>query len=126
MVAESTLWRASCQGKFDCVLVWKLDRFARSLKHLVNALAEFEALGIAFVSLRDNLDLSTPSGRLMFQIIGAMAEFERSLIVERVKAGLRNAKSKGRQLGRPRLTNLASASRTTRWRRERKNSLSGK
>jgi DNA invertase Pin-like site-specific DNA recombinase len=76
----------------------------RSLKHLVNALAEFEALGIAFVSLRDNLDLSTPSGRLMFQIIGAMAEFERSLIVERVKAGLRNAKSKGRQLGRPRLT----------------------
>jgi DNA invertase Pin-like site-specific DNA recombinase len=107
--------------RFDCVLVWKLDRFARSLKHLVNALAEFEAMGIAFVSLRDNLDLSTPSGRLMFQIIGAMAEFERSLIVERVKAGLRNAKIKGRQLGRPRLTNLASASRTTRWRRKRKN-----
>jgi DNA invertase Pin-like site-specific DNA recombinase len=112
------------QRKFDCILVWKLDRFARSLKHLVNALAEFEVLGIAFVSLRDNLDLSTPSGRLMFQIIGAMAEFERSLIVERVKAGLRNAKSKGRQLGRPRLTNLASASRTTRWRRECKNKLS--
>jgi DNA invertase Pin-like site-specific DNA recombinase len=108
------------QRKFDCVLVWKLDRFARSLKHLCNALAEFEALGIAFVSLRDNLDLTTPSGRLMFQIIGAMAEFECSLIVERVKAGLRNAKSKGRQLGRPRLTNLASASRTTRWRRERR------
>ena len=112
---------AAKRREFDCVLVWKLDRFARSLKHLVNALAEFEALGIAFVSLRDNLDLSTPSGRLMFQIIGAMAEFERSLIVERVKAGLRNAKSKGKQLGRPRLTNLASASRTTRWRRERKN-----
>jgi DNA invertase Pin-like site-specific DNA recombinase len=66
----------------------------------------------------------------MFQIIGAMAEFERSLIVERVKAGLRNAKTKGTQLGRPRLTNLASASRTTRWRRQRKNrgatELSGK
>jgi DNA invertase Pin-like site-specific DNA recombinase len=88
---------------FDAVLVWKLDRFGRSLRHLVNALAELEALGVAFVSLRDNLDLSTPSGRLMFQIIGAMAEFERSLIVERVKAGLRNAKAKGRKLGRPRV-----------------------
>ena len=60
--------------RFDAVLVWKLDRFGRSLRHLVNALAEFESLGISFVSLRDNLDLSTPSGRLMFQIIGAMAE----------------------------------------------------
>ena len=94
---------AAAQGrKFDVLLVWKLDRFARSLKHLVNALAEFEALGIAFVSLRDNLDLTTPSGRLMFQIIGAMAEFERALIQERVKAGLRNAKLNGKTLGRPR------------------------
>jgi DNA invertase Pin-like site-specific DNA recombinase len=90
------------QRCFDAVLVWKLDRFARSLKNLVNALAEFEALGIAFISLRDNLDLTTPSGRLMFQIIGAMAEFERSLIQERVKAGLRNARAKGKRLGRPR------------------------
>ena len=89
------------QRKFDGILVWKLDRFARSLKHLVNALAEFEALGVAFVSLRDHIDLSTPSGRLMFQIIGAMAEFERSLIQERVRAGLRNAKAKGKRLGRP-------------------------
>src|SRR5262249_45120154 len=63
------------QRKFDAVLCWKLDRFGRSLRHLVNALAELEALGVAFVSLRDNLDLSTPAGRLMFQIIGAMAEF---------------------------------------------------
>jgi DNA invertase Pin-like site-specific DNA recombinase len=89
--------------KFDGVLVWKLDRFGRSLRHLVNAIAELEALGVAFVSLRDNLDLTTPSGRLMFQIIGAMAEFERSLIQERVKAGLRNAKAKGKKLGRPRV-----------------------
>jgi len=88
------------QRRFDAVLVWKLDRFARSLKNLVNALAEFEALGIAFVSLRDNLDLTTPSGRLMFQIIGAMAEFERALIQERVKAGLAHAKAKGVRLGR--------------------------
>ena len=90
--------------KFDVVLVWKLDRFARSLRHLVNALAEFEARGIAFVSLRDNLDLSTPAGRLMFQVIGAMGEFERSLIQERVRAGLRNAMRKGRTLGRPRVS----------------------
>jgi DNA invertase Pin-like site-specific DNA recombinase len=86
---------------FDAVLVWKIDRFGRSLKHLVNALADLSAYGVSFVSLRDNLDLSTPSGRLMFQIIGAMAEFERSLIQERVRAGLRNARAKGTQLGRP-------------------------
>jgi DNA invertase Pin-like site-specific DNA recombinase len=89
--------------KFDAVLVWKIDRFGRSLKHLVNALADLDAYGVAFVSLKDNLDLSTPSGRLMFQIIGAMAEFERSLIQERVKSGLRNAKAKGKRLGRPRV-----------------------
>ena len=77
--------------KFDAVLVWKIDRFGRSLKHLVNALADLAAYGVAFISLRDNPHLSTPSGRLMFQIIGAMAEFERALIQERVKAGLRNA-----------------------------------
>lgn len=82
------------QRRFDPVLVWKLDRFARSLKQLVNALAEMEALGVAFVSLRDNLDLSTPS-RPMFQIIGAMAEFERALIQERVRAGLRHARAQG-------------------------------
>lgn len=87
--------------RFDGVLVWKLDRFGRSLRHLVDALAELEAQGVAFVSLRDNLDLSTPAGRLMFQIIGAMAEFERALIAERVKAGMRNARAKGRRVGRP-------------------------
>jgi len=88
--------------RFDAVLVWKIDRFGRSLKHLVNALADLCAYGVAFVSFRDNLDLSTPSGRLMFQIIGAMAEFERSLIQERVRAGLRNARAKGKKFGRPR------------------------
>jgi DNA invertase Pin-like site-specific DNA recombinase len=69
----------------------------------VNALAELAAIGIAFVSLRDNLDLSTPSGRLMFQIIGAMAEFERALIQARVRAGIRNAKAKGLHVGRPKV-----------------------
>jgi DNA invertase Pin-like site-specific DNA recombinase len=105
------------QRQFDAVLVWKLDRFARSLRHLINALADYEALGIAFVSLRDNLDLSTPSGRLMFQVIGAMAEFERSLIVERVHAGIKRARDKKIQLGRPKLTNQQTMSRTTLWRR---------
>lgn len=89
--------------KFDAILCWKLDRIGRSLKHLVNLLAELEAVGVALVSFSDNLDLSTPQGRLMFQIIGAMAEFERSLIQERVKAGLRNAKAKGKRIGRPRV-----------------------
>jgi DNA invertase Pin-like site-specific DNA recombinase len=90
---------------FDAVLVWKIDLFGRSLKHLVNALAELGAFGVAFISLRDNLDPSTPSGRLMFQIIGAMAEFERARTQERVRAGLRNARAKGKSgwVGRERL-----------------------
>ncbi len=83
------------------MLVWKIDRFGRSLKHLVNALADLCAYGVAFISFRDNLDLSTPSGRLMFQIIGAMAKFERSLTQERVRAGLRNARAKGKKFDRP-------------------------
>jgi DNA invertase Pin-like site-specific DNA recombinase len=90
------------QRKFDAICCWKLDRFGRSLKHLVNTIADLEALGLAFISLRDNLDLSTPSGRLMFHIIAAMAQFERSLIQERVRAGMRNARAKGRQIGRRR------------------------
>ena len=87
--------------RFDAVLVWKIDPFGRSLKHLVNALAELDARGVVFISLRDNLDLSTPSGRLMFQIIGAMAEFERALIQERVRAGICRARCRGTRLGRP-------------------------
>ena len=76
-------------------------RWARSLKFLVNNLAELTAYGVAFVSLRDNIDLSTPAGRLMVQMIGAFAEFERSLIVERVRAGMSSARARGKRLGRP-------------------------
>src|SRR5690348_12169650 len=101
--ALNRLMADACRRRFDAILVWKIDRFGRSLKHLVNSLADLAALGVAFISLRDNLDLSTPSGRLMFQIIGAMAEFERALIQERVRAGLRNARAKGKRLGRPRV-----------------------
>jgi DNA invertase Pin-like site-specific DNA recombinase len=89
--------------KVDAVVVWKLDRFGRSLRHLVNALAEMEAVGVAFISLRDSIDLSTPQGKLMFAVIGAMAEFERGLIRERVVAGLAVARSKGRIGGRPKV-----------------------
>ena len=101
--ALNRLMADAYRRRFDAVLVWKIDRFGRSLKHLINSLAELAALGVAFISLRDNLDLSTPSGRLMFQIIGAMAEFERALIQERVRAGIRNAKAKGTRIGRPRV-----------------------
>jgi DNA invertase Pin-like site-specific DNA recombinase len=87
--------------RFNLVLVWQLDRLGRSLRHLVNTLAEFESLGIALVSMRENLDLSVPAGRLMFQIIGAMAEFERGLISERVTAGMKHAKNRGIHVGRP-------------------------
>jgi DNA invertase Pin-like site-specific DNA recombinase len=101
--ALNQLMSGACRRRFDAILVWKIDRWGRSLKHLVTSLAELDAYGIAFVSLRDNLDLSTPSGRLMMQLLGAMAEFERALIQERVRAGLRNARAKGRTLGRPRI-----------------------
>ncbi len=87
--------------RFDCVVVWKFDRFARSVSHLLRALETFNALGIAFVSLSESLDTSTPAGKMVFTVLGAVAELERSLIVERVKAGLRNAKAKGKRIGRP-------------------------
>src|SRR5215831_9122454 len=74
----------------------------RSLRHLVNALGELESVGVSFVSLTDNLDLTTPAGRLMFQVIAAMGEFERELIRQRVRAGLRNFRAKGKRLRRPR------------------------
>jgi DNA invertase Pin-like site-specific DNA recombinase len=88
--------------KFDVVLVWKFDRFARSVSHLLRALETFNVLGIGFVSLSESLDTSTPAGRMVFTVLGAVAELERSLIAERVRAGLRNARSKGKTLGRPR------------------------
>lgn len=99
--ALNRLMNDARQRKFDILLVWKIDRFGRSLKHLVNSLAELENVGVAFVSLRDSLDLSSPAGRLMAQLLGAISEFERSLITERVRAGIRNARAKGRRLGRP-------------------------
>src|SRR6516225_9393205 len=89
--------------RFDVVAVWKFDRFARSVTHLLRALDTFRVLGIEFVSLSESLDTATPAGRMVFTVLGAVAELERSLIAERVRAGLRNARSKGKRLGRPRV-----------------------
>lgn len=90
--------------RFDVVCVWKFDRFARSVSHLLRALETFNALGVGFVSLSESLDTSTPAGKMVFTVLGAVAELERSLIAERVRAGLRNARAKGKRLGRPRVT----------------------
>ena len=88
---------------FDAVVVWRFDRFARSVSHLLRALETFKALGVEFVSLSEQVDTTTPTGKMIFTVLGAVAELERSLIVERVRAGVRNAKAKGERLGRPSL-----------------------
>ena len=91
---------AARKRQIDNLVVWKLDRFGRSLKHLVVALDELNSLGVTFISYGENIDLSTPTGKLMFHVIASMAEFEREMIKERVRAGLENAKRKGKKLGR--------------------------
>jgi DNA invertase Pin-like site-specific DNA recombinase len=102
--------------RFDTVLVYRYDRFARSLRQLVNALAEFDALGIHFVSLHEGVDTSTPNGRLVFGIFASIAEFERELIRGRVRSGLAAARAKGTRLGRPRT--IVDATLITRLRAE--------
>ena len=88
--------------KFDMVLVWRFDRWARSSKHLVNSLHEFRNLGIDFISYQENIDTSSPLGEAIFTIISAMSTLERDIIAERVKGGLRKARANGKRLGRPR------------------------
>ena len=88
--------------QFDVLVVWKFDRFARSVSHLLRALENFQALGVEFVSLSEQMDTTTPAGKMIFTVLGAVGELERSLIVERVRAGIRNARAKGKRLGRPR------------------------
>jgi DNA invertase Pin-like site-specific DNA recombinase len=126
--------------KVDTLVVWKLDRLGRSLKHLVMLLDELQSLGVAFVSLGESIDTGTPAGRLQLHLLAAVAQFERERIVERVRAGLERARTQGKRLGRPRaslplerlqtvahlsLTDAAAAlgvSRATikRWRRAQK------
>ncbi|MBI3725133.1 recombinase family protein [bacterium] len=88
--------------KIDCIAVWALDRLGRSLRHLVNLVADFEALGVDLVAYTQPIDTTTPAGKLTFQVLGAVAEFERSMIRERVRAGVAKAKASGKRLGRPR------------------------
>lgn len=96
---------ADCRKRHvDAVLVYRYDRFARSLRHLVNALADFDALGISFVSLHEGVDTTTPNGRLVFGIFASIAEFERELIRQRVLSGLAVARARGVRLGRPRVS----------------------
>ncbi len=97
----NALMAAARNHEIDCVLVWKFDRFARSTRHLLSALEEFNHLGVRFVSVQDQVDTESPMGRAMFTIIAAMAELESSLISERVTAGMRAAAARGKRLGRP-------------------------
>jgi DNA invertase Pin-like site-specific DNA recombinase len=99
--ALDRLWADSRKRKVDAVVVYRYDRFARSLRQLVNALEEFRAMGIEFVSLHEGVDTSTPNGRLVFGIFATIAEFERELIRSRVRSGLAAARANGKKLGRP-------------------------
>jgi len=87
--------------RIDVVVCWRLDRLGRNLKHLITLLEELQALGVAFVSLAEGIDATTPAGKLQMHILGAIAEFERARIAERVKAGLVRARAQGSRLGRP-------------------------
>lgn len=93
--------------RFDVVCVWKLDRFFRSLKDLLVTISEFQDLGVEFVALRDQIDLTTPVGRLTLQVLGCLGEFEASLIKARVVAGLAQAKKRGVRLGRPQVVDVS-------------------
>lgn len=95
--------------KVDVILVWSLDRLARSLKQLLNISEECRSLGVDLVSLRQNIDTTLPAGRLTFQILGAVAEFERELLRERVKAGMAQARRSGKRIGRPALRHFGPA-----------------
>jgi DNA invertase Pin-like site-specific DNA recombinase len=95
------LLRDARRRRFDVLIVWRLDRFGRNLRHLITLLEELHALGIAFVSLGEGIDATTPAGKLQMHILGAIAEFERARIAERVRAALQRARSQGKRLGRP-------------------------
>ncbi|MBC7285620.1 recombinase family protein [Hoeflea sp.] len=99
----NALMKAARNRELDCVLVWRFDRFARSTQHLLNALEEFKHLSVRFISVQDQIDTDSPMGKAMFTIISAMAELESALISERVTAGMRAAKNRGKLLGRPKV-----------------------
>jgi DNA invertase Pin-like site-specific DNA recombinase len=90
------------RGKFEAILIWRLDRLGRSLQHLVRLFEDFRVWNVVLISFGEGLDFSTSLGKLFYQLSGAFAEFEKDTIRERVRAGLRNARAKGKKLGRPR------------------------
>src|SRR5437870_11174549 len=100
--ALDTLIRDAKRRKLDVLVCWRLDRLGRNLKHLITLLDDLQALGVGFVSLAEGIDATTPAGKLQMHILGAIAEFERARIQERVRAGLARAKAQGVRLGRPR------------------------
>ncbi len=100
--ALDELLRDARRRRFDVLVVWRLDRLGRNLRHLITLLEELAALGVAFVSLNEGIDATTPAGKLQMHILGAIAEFERGRVQERVRAGLARAKAQGKRLGRPR------------------------
>ena len=100
--ALKSLMQVAKRRQIDAVVVWSFDRFARSMRQLVDALDSFQALGISFISLREGIDTTTANGRLVFGIFASLAQFEKELIRERVLLGLSRAKETGKQLGRPR------------------------
>jgi DNA invertase Pin-like site-specific DNA recombinase len=115
----SKLWQAARARKIDTALVWKFDRFARSTKQLIDALEEFRHLGVDFISITEQIDTSSPMGKAMFTVISAIAEFERSLISERVRSGIAKARAQGKQHGRPK-TSAATIKEIKRLRRQGK------
>ena len=100
--ALDLMLQAARRRKVDVIVCWRLDRLGRNLKHLITVLDELQALGVAFVSLNEGVDGTTPAGKLQMHILGAIAEFERDRVRERVLAGLERAKAQGKRLGRPR------------------------
>ena len=100
--ALDKLMNAARDGQVDAVAVWRFDRFARSTQHLLAALEEFRRLDVDFISLRESVDTSTSVGKMVFTFLAAVAEFEKALIQERVKAGVARAKAQGKHVGRPR------------------------
>jgi DNA invertase Pin-like site-specific DNA recombinase len=108
--ALDELLAAARRRKVDVIVCWRLDRLGRNLRHLVVTLEELSTLGVGFVSLNEGIDATTPAGRLQMAVLGAIAQFERERIAERVKAGLQRARAQGKRLGRPRLTPLPRSS----------------
>ena len=100
--ALDRMMAAAKAGKLDVVAVWRFDRFARSTQHLLSGLEDFRHLGVEFVSLRESVDTTTPAGKMVFTFLAAVAEFEKALIVERVRAGVARAQANGKHCGRPR------------------------